>query len=72
KRTLRNRLLSLARAIGAPDAELLADQLVLLIDGAFANAQVMGAAGSAPALANAGKALVDLALKQAGSGGASP
>lgn len=58
KTKLRERLLALAQALPGQDPELLADQLTLLIDGAFANAQVMGKASAARSLEAAGQALV--------------
>ncbi len=63
KRKLKKRLLDLSTRIGAANPGLLADQLALLIDGAYANAQIMGKAGSARGLSPAAKALVAVALE---------
>lgn len=62
KAELRARLLVLAKKIGAPGS--LADQLVLLIDGAFANSQVLGKKGPAQALVDGGEALIAAASKR--------
>lgn len=62
KQTLRRRLLSLCMAAGAADAALLADQLVLMIDGAFAGSEALGKNGPAKALQRAAQAAVDAAL----------
>jgi len=58
KRLLRARILELCKRNGATDPELLADQLTLLIEGAFATAQVTGKSGPARGLEAAGKALI--------------
>ncbi len=57
-RELRRRLLELARALGARRPAQLADQLVLLFEGAYASAQTFGAAGPAAAVTDAADALV--------------
>ncbi len=62
KQKLFQRLLDLSTRAGAPKPQSLAEQLLLLIDGAFANAQVLGKVGPASALAAAGKAVVEAAL----------
>ena len=62
KQTLRRRVLSLCMAAGAKDAPLLADQLVLMIDGAFAGSEAMGKNGPAKALFRAAESAVDAAL----------
>jgi AcrR family transcriptional regulator len=62
KQTLRRRLLSLCMAAGANDAALLADQLVLMIDGAFAGSEALGKNGPAKALQRAAQAAIDAAL----------
>jgi AcrR family transcriptional regulator len=61
KAELRRRLTRIATEIGVPGARALADQLVLLIDGAFANSQVLGKKGPASRLAAAGAALLQAA-----------
>jgi AcrR family transcriptional regulator len=58
KRELRRRLLDLARRAGARDAGGLADQLLLLMDGAYASAQNFPARGPAPCLLGAAEALL--------------
>jgi AcrR family transcriptional regulator len=61
KAELRRRLGQLAADAGIDRNEELADQLLLLIDGAFANSQVLGKDGPAMALQTAGNALIDAA-----------
>ena len=58
KRELRRRLRDLAREAGARDPDGLADQLVLLFEGAYASAQTFGANGPAKAVADAAEALL--------------
>lgn len=58
KRQLHRRLRDLVRDAGARDAESLADQLVLLFEGAYSSAQTFGAAGPARRLAEAAEALL--------------
>jgi AcrR family transcriptional regulator len=58
KRELRRRLLDLARRAGAGDPGSLADQLLLLIEGAYASAQNFPARGPAPSLQGAAEALL--------------
>jgi AcrR family transcriptional regulator len=62
KQTLRRRLLSLCMAAGAADAALLADQLMLMIDGAFAGSEALGKSGPARTLPRAAQAAIDAAL----------
>lgn len=59
KGRLHEELLTLSKGVGVEDPELLADQLMLLIEGAFANAPVLGKRSPARALAAAGRALID-------------
>jgi AcrR family transcriptional regulator len=61
KQRLRRRLLSLCMAAGAKDAPLLADQLVLMIDGAFAGSEALGKNGPAKTLLRAAQAAIDAA-----------
>ena len=61
KSELHQRFLVLAKGIKAKSPESLANQLVLLIDGAFANSQVLGKKGPARALADGGEALIAVA-----------
>jgi AcrR family transcriptional regulator len=65
KAEVRRRLADLAGQIGVTDAETLADRLVLVIDGAFANSQVLGKRGPSQGLAEAGAALVESAMRPA-------
>jgi len=58
KRAVRERLRALAAAAGARDPELLAQQLQLLIDGAYVIGQSLGPDGPAGTVASAGRALI--------------
>jgi AcrR family transcriptional regulator len=58
KRAVHARLQTLAAAAGARDPDLLAQQLQLLIDGAYAIGQSLGPDGPAKTVAAAGRALV--------------
>jgi AcrR family transcriptional regulator len=58
KRAVRERLQALAAAAGARDPALLAQQLQLLIDGAYAIGQSLGPTGPAKTVASAGRALI--------------
>jgi AcrR family transcriptional regulator len=58
KRTVRARLRALAVAAAARDPDLLAQQLQLLIDGAYAIGQSLGPEGPARTVATAGRALI--------------
>jgi hypothetical protein len=58
KEKLRRRLLDLAEALEVTEPNSLADQLVLLIDGAFANAQILRRASAARSLVSGGLALI--------------
>jgi AcrR family transcriptional regulator len=62
KRRVHQELLALTEAAGAPDPALLAAQLMLLVEGAFANAPVLGKESPARGLAVAGRAIVEGAL----------
>jgi AcrR family transcriptional regulator len=64
KRAVRERLRALAAAAGARDPDLLAQQLQLLIDGAYAIGQSLGPAGPAKTVASAGRALIAAQLSQ--------
>lgn len=64
KQLLRRRLLQLSMAMGADDPQLLADQLTLLIDGAFACSQALGKKGPAASLAVAGAAIAETAVSK--------
>jgi AcrR family transcriptional regulator len=58
KQAVRARLEALAAAAGARNPELLAQQLQLLIDGAYAIGQSLGPDGPAKTVASAGRALI--------------
>ena len=58
KRAVHERLQTLASAAGARDPDLLAQQLQLLIDGAYAIGQSLGPQGPAKTVAGAGRALI--------------
>jgi AcrR family transcriptional regulator len=58
KKAVRKRLRALAAAAGARDPDLLAQQLQLLIDGAYAIGQSLGPGGPAKTVASAGRALI--------------
>jgi hypothetical protein len=58
---MRSRLLALTKKIKTRSPDALADQLMLLIDGAFANSQVLGKKGPVRALAEGGEALIAMA-----------
>jgi AcrR family transcriptional regulator len=58
KRAVYDRLHALAKAAGAGDPDLLAQQLQLLIDGAYAIGQSLGPDGPAKTVATAGRALI--------------
>jgi len=65
KRRVSERLCTLAAAAGASDPQSLADQLQLVIDGAYCAGQALGAEGPARALASAGRVLIAAALAKA-------
>ncbi len=58
KRAVHDRLHALAEAARAHDPDLLAQQLQLLIDGAYAIGQSLGPDGPAKTVADAGRALI--------------
>jgi AcrR family transcriptional regulator len=62
KRRVNERLCELASAAGARDPQELADQLQLIIDGAYVASQAIGAEGPGRALASGGRALIAAAL----------
>ncbi len=59
KRELRARLSALCTELGARDPALLADQLLLLMEGAYAIPQTLGSAEPAQAVAAAADALIE-------------
>lgn len=64
KRAVRERLRVLADAAGARDPDLLAQQLQLLIDGAYAIGQSLGPRGPVKTVAGAGRALIAAQLAE--------
>ena len=62
KQQVNERLRTLAAAAGARDPQMLADQLQLVIDGAYSAGQALGADGPGRALASAGRVLIAAAL----------
>jgi AcrR family transcriptional regulator len=66
KRELRRRFLDLAAALGAKRPAQLADQLVLLFEGAYSSAQTFGPSGPAGAVAEAADALLAAQLGETG------
>jgi AcrR family transcriptional regulator len=69
KRTVRERLRALAAAAGAHDPDLLAQQLQLLIDGAYSIGQSLGPNGPARTVASAGRALIAAQIESRATGG---
>lgn len=65
KRAFRERLVAMAREMGATDPRALADGLLLLIEGTFATGQLFGPGGPAGALAKAADALIAASLAKA-------
>lgn len=66
KAELRRRLTGLTRQMGVSKPEALADQLVLLIDGAYVNGHLLGNKGPADSLLPAALALISAAGAHAG------
>jgi len=64
KRAVYERLRGLAARAGAREPELLAQQLQLLIDGAYAIGQSLGPEGPAKTIASAGRALIAAQLEK--------
>ena len=58
---LRERLGRLTKSLGVREPDELANQLVLLIDGAYVNGQLRGARGPVPSLPGAASALIEAA-----------
>jgi AcrR family transcriptional regulator len=59
KRALRERLVAMAKAMGARDPQMLGDGLLLLIEGTFASGQLFGKSGPARALVETADRLID-------------
>jgi AcrR family transcriptional regulator len=66
KEHLRAKLLKLCKAIRASEPKILANQLLMLIDGTYSTAGVLGRHDALKATAKAAEALVESALKGAG------
>ena len=64
KQAVHQRLRTLGEAAGARDPELLAQQLEVLIDGAYAMGQSLGPEGPAKSVASAGRALIAAQLPE--------
>ncbi|MBO1113065.1 TetR/AcrR family transcriptional regulator [Bordetella petrii] len=63
KAQLRARMVELARAMGADDADMLADGLLLLLEGAFVSSQLFGRGGPARHLSEAAGRLIDASVR---------
>lgn len=63
KRSLRERLQEMSKAMGARDPAALADSLLLLIEGTYASGQAFGEGGPARVLAHTASVLIDASLK---------
>jgi AcrR family transcriptional regulator len=62
KREMRRRLLKLCGAIGARQPDVLSNQLLMLIEGAYSTAGILGKRDAVKAAANAAEALSDAAI----------
>lgn len=62
KRKVRERLIDMARRMGARDPEMLGDSLQLLMEGAFATSQLLGEGGPTRHLAAAAACLIDASV----------
>ena len=62
KRKVRERLVDMARRMGARDPEMLGDGLQLLMEGAYASSQLLGEGGPTRHLAQAAACLIDASL----------
>ena len=63
KAQLRTRMVKMARAMGAAEPDVLADGLLLLLEGAFVSSQLFGRGGPARNLPEAARRLIDASLK---------
>ncbi|HWA46058.1 MAG TPA: TetR/AcrR family transcriptional regulator [Hypericibacter adhaerens] len=66
KRELRRRLTEMAEAMGAVRPAVLADGLLLLIEGTFASSQIFGPGGPGGSVAAAADALIEASLRKTG------
>src|ERR1700722_11448542 len=62
KKQMRRRLLKLCRATGARQPKVLSNQLLMLIEGAYATAGILGKRDAVKAAAKAAEALIDAAV----------
>ena len=62
KQELRKRLLKLCRTIGAHQPDVLSNQLLMLIEGAYSTAGILGKRDAVKATAKAAEALIDSAI----------
>jgi AcrR family transcriptional regulator len=62
KKELRKRLLKLCRTIGAHQPDVLSNQLLMLIEGAYSTAGILGNRDAVKATAKAAEALIDSAI----------
>jgi hypothetical protein len=62
KKELRKRLLKLCRTIGAHHPDVLSNQLLMLIEGAYSTAGILGKRDAVKATAKAAEALIDSAI----------
>ena len=63
KRKLRARLVAMCEAMGAKSPEVLADGLLLLLEGTYASGQLFGKQGPARSLVTVAKQLIDASLR---------
>jgi len=63
KRKFRERLVELSTAIGAREPAVLADGLLLLLEGTYASGQMFGASGPAESLVKIANQLIDASLR---------
>ena len=63
KRALRERLVTMAKQMGARDAQALGDGLLLLIEGVFASGQLFGRGGPARSLVATAERLIDASMR---------
>jgi len=63
KRALRERLVAMAKQMGARDAQSLGDGLLLLIEGAFASGQLFGKGGPPRSLVANAERLIDASIR---------
>jgi AcrR family transcriptional regulator len=63
KRALRSRLYQLSQQAGARDPEVLADQLMLVINGALSSTSIFGSTGPAAQLTRVATHLIDLQIE---------